>query len=82
MNLYKRFIQKDLPSVYKFLNDKIVDLSTMAELVRVWAPSIKKPVPEKAPVRALEHVEASIKELQFYKARIFDPKLSENTDFT
>ena len=74
MNLFKGFIKKDLPSVYKFVSDKIVDISTMAELVRVWRPTVSKPAPKSAPVSAIDHLEESMSELRFYKAIIFDPK--------
>ena len=39
----KIFIQKDMPGLYKFLHYRIVDVSTIKELVKRWLPEKTAP---------------------------------------
>ena len=68
----KRFIDKYLPRFSDFLHYRIVDVSTVKELVRRWQPETFARAPEKRiKHRALEDIEDSIKELQFYRDESF-----------
>ena len=69
----KIFLHKDMPRLHSFLHYRIVDVSTIKELVKRWMPSDKfKAPPKKLAHRALEDIEESIEELKFYQKVIFD----------
>lgn len=68
----KRFLDKYMPQFMYHLHYRIVDVSTVKELCRRWFPGEYKMAPQKrASHRALDDIQESIKELQFYRANIF-----------
>jgi len=68
----KRFIDKYLPKFSEWLHYRIVDVSTVKELVRRWQPDVLARAPAKqAKHRALEDIEESIAELQYYREHSF-----------
>jgi len=68
----KRFIDKFLPKFSAFLHYRIIDVSTVKELVRRWQPEQFSRAPAKeCKHRALDDIEESIKELQFYRTQCF-----------
>jgi len=70
VDLDGRFLRKFMPSLYGFLKEQIVDVSTLKEIVRRWYPAL--PRFEKAGShRALDDILESIEELRFYRERIF-----------
>ncbi|XP_056297313.1 small fragment nuclease isoform X2 [Pseudoliparis swirei] len=84
----KRFLDKHMPQFMHHLHYRIVDVSTIKELCRRWFPEEYKMVPhKKAAHRALNDIQESIKELQYYRANVFKaseekkPKIVENRDF-
>ncbi|XP_068456759.1 small fragment nuclease [Clinocottus analis] len=81
----KRFLDKYMPQFMYHLHYRIVDVSTIKELCRRWFPEEYKMVPnKKAAHRALDDIQESIKELQYYRASVFKaseekkPKIVEN----
>ena len=60
-----------MPKLYEFLHYRIVDVSTIKELVKRWLPDLKAPA-KKECHRALDDILESIEELKFYKQYIFD----------
>ncbi|KAM3600771.1 uncharacterized protein V6R79_002326 [Siganus canaliculatus] len=76
----KRFLDKYMPQFMYHLHYRIIDVSTIKELCRRWFPEQYKMVPhKKATHRALEDIFESIKELQHYRANIFQiSKVDEN----
>ncbi|KAM9728008.1 small fragment nuclease [Menidia menidia] len=68
----KRFLDKYMPQFMYHLHYRIIDVSTLKELSRRWFPEEHKMVPhKKATHRALDDIQESIKELQYYRANIF-----------
>ncbi|EYF02962.1 oligoribonuclease [Chondromyces apiculatus] len=66
----RAFLQKGMPEILSFLHYRIIDVSTIKELVRRWCPA--KEAPKKREVhRALEDIRESIAELRWYRDRIF-----------
>ncbi|KZC12865.1 putative oligoribonuclease [Dufourea novaeangliae] len=66
------FLLKHMPLVTDYLHYRIIDVSTIKEVVRRWNPVIYENVPEKKHNhRALSDVKESIKELKYYKEHIF-----------
>lgn len=64
----RQFLRKYLPRVEAFLHYRIVDVSSVKELVRRWQPEIFGRLPAKKDAhRALDDIRESIAELEFYR---------------
>ncbi|XP_046426374.1 oligoribonuclease [Neodiprion virginianus] len=67
------FIQKYLPLVHNYVHYRIIDVSTIKELMRRWCPNQYARVPaKKFNHRALDDIKESINELKYYKSQLFD----------
>ncbi|XP_078122517.1 small fragment nuclease [Sander vitreus] len=74
----KRFLDKYMPQFMYHLHYRIIDVSTIKELCRRWFPEEYKMVPnKKAAHRALDDIQESIKELQYYRANVFKASTEE-----
>lgn len=68
----KLFLSRDMPAVIEHLHYRIVDVSTVKELVRRWYPNVYENVPEKTGNhRALGDISDSIAELAYYREHAF-----------
>ena len=67
----RRFLVKYMPMLTEYLHYRDVDVSTIKELARRWAPDIYDGVVKKNTHRALDDVRESIEELKYYQARFF-----------
>ncbi|XP_011640860.1 probable oligoribonuclease isoform X1 [Pogonomyrmex barbatus] len=66
------FLYKYMPSVNNYLHYRIIDVSTVKELVKRWNPDVYKSIPRKRlRHRALDDIRESIDELKYYKRHIF-----------
>ena len=66
----RAFLQRSMPEIVSFLHYRIIDVSTIKELVRRWCPVHE--APKKREVhRALDDIRESIAELRWYRERIF-----------
>lgn len=64
----RQFLRRFLPRVDAFLHYRIVDVSSVKELVRRWQPAVFARLPAKKDAhRALEDIKESIAELEFYR---------------
>jgi len=62
------FLRRYLPRVEAFLHYRIVDVSSIKELVRRWQPEVAARAPAKRDAhRALDDIKESIAELDFYR---------------
>ncbi len=69
----RQFLEKYMPGVLGHLHYRVVDVSTIKELVRRWYPQ-EQQVPKKREVhRALDDVRESIEELKWYRTKVFVP---------
>jgi oligoribonuclease len=66
----RRFVVRYMPELDEFLHYRIVDVSTIKELVRRWYPELRVPRKQGAH-RALDDIKESIEELRFYRAQVF-----------
>nr|XP_006642281.2 PREDICTED: oligoribonuclease, mitochondrial [Lepisosteus oculatus] len=74
----KKFLDKHMPQFMRHLHYRIIDVSTIKELCRRWFPEEYKLAPKKkASHRALDDIQESIKELQFYRRNVFKPNTEE-----
>ena len=68
----RRFLAQWLPDIENFLHYRCVDVSSIKELARRWFPEILADAPRKdGGHRAMDDIKASVKELEFYRSRIF-----------
>ncbi|XP_058838207.1 oligoribonuclease [Topomyia yanbarensis] len=68
----RMFLSRYMPRLNEFLHYRIVDVSSLKELCKRWNGAIFSRVPPKElRHRALEDIEESIKELQYYRQYMF-----------
>lgn len=68
----RKFLEKYMPELHSHLHYRNVDVSSIKELARRWFPSQYERLPrKKCAHRALDDIEESIKELQYYREAIF-----------
>jgi oligoribonuclease len=68
------FLARDMPALEGYLHYRIVDVSSIKELVRRWYPRAYFASPAKSGNhRALADIRESIEELRYYRATIFVP---------
>ncbi|WP_428265246.1 oligoribonuclease [Haliangium sp.] len=69
----RRFLRRYMASVDAYLHYRIVDVSTIKELVRRWyPPEVLAGAPDKTGNhRALDDIRESVAELRYYRSQIF-----------
>jgi len=68
----RRFLAEYMPRIDAFLHYRLVDVSTLKELVRRWFPAALSGAPVKVGNhRALEDIRESIAELRYYRGHVF-----------
>jgi oligoribonuclease len=74
------FLSRHMPTLDAFLHYRIVDVTSIKELVRRWYPQIPPPTKEDSH-RALQDIRESINELRLYRTHVFrgsdDPSRSK-----
>ena len=68
----KVFLQKYMPTIVDQLHYRVVDVSTIKELALRWYPHLEI-YDKKGNHRALDDIRESVAELQYYRAKIFNP---------
>jgi oligoribonuclease len=73
----RAFLRRWMPRLHNFLHYRNVDVSTLKELLRRWAPDVVAQAPEKqSSHRALDDIRESIAELRYYRTHLlpdFEP---------
>lgn len=69
----RRFLVKYMPRLNDYLHYRIVDVSSVKEVVERWYPSEFEPLGKKKSHLALDDVRESIEELKHYRDRFFRP---------
>lgn len=67
----RRFIIEHMPKLDAFLHYRIVDVSSVKDLVRRWYPKNKELPKKQEAHRALGDIRESIEELRFYRKNYF-----------
>lgn len=65
----RRFLYRYMPELERFLHYRNLDVSTLKELARRWAPDIAAGVKKGGSHRALDDIRESIEELRYYRQR-------------
>lgn len=76
----RTFLTRDMPRIDDHLHYRMVDVSSIKELLRRWYPRIYYASPEKnGGHRALADITESIQELRYYRAAAFTPQPGPDT---
>ena len=70
----RRFMIKYMSKLNQFLHYRLVDVSTVKNLVQRWYPKNEKPPKKTETHRALSDIRESIEELRFYRKTVFKEK--------
>jgi oligoribonuclease len=69
----RRFLARHMPRLEKFFHYRNLDVSTLKELARRWAPGVAADFTKQGAHLALADIRESIRELQHYRARLLAP---------
>ncbi len=66
----RRFLARLMPQLERFFHYRNLDVSTLKELARRWAPQVAQTFQKSATHLAMDDVRESIRELQFYREKL------------
>lgn len=69
----RRFLAKYMPKLEAYLHYRIIDVSSVKEVVRRWYPDEVSPPSKQQSHRALDDIRDSIRELRYYRSEVFVP---------
>jgi len=72
----RRFLARQMPTLEKFFHYRNLDVSTLKELARRWAPGIMGGFLKQGEHKALADIQESIRELAYYRQHLFAPPYS------
>jgi oligoribonuclease len=67
----RRFLARQMPQLERYFHYRNLDVSTLKELARRWAPQQTSGFVKQAAHLALADIHDSIRELEFYRERLF-----------
>jgi oligoribonuclease len=69
----RRFLARCMPELEAYFHYRNLDVSTIKELVRRWAPGVTDGFSKKGAHLALDDIRESINELDYYRQHVFSP---------
>ena len=72
----RRFLARYMPTLETFFHYRNLDVSTLKELARRWAPEAAAAFSKQGAHLALDDIRESVRELQYYRCVLFRPELS------
>jgi oligoribonuclease len=69
----RRFLARYMPDLERFFHYRNLDVSTLKELARRWAPTVAESFIKQGAHLASADIHESIRELRHYRARLFAP---------
>jgi oligoribonuclease len=69
----RRFLARHMPKLERFFHYRNLDVSTLKELARRWAPGLAESFVKQGTHLAQADIHESIRELRHYRARLFAP---------
>jgi oligoribonuclease len=67
----RRFLYREMPRLERFFHYRNLDVSTIKELARRWAPEVLAGLVKESRHQALDDVRESIRELEYYRKVFF-----------
>lgn len=74
----RRFLARHMPQLERFFHYRNLDVSTLKELARRWAPGVADGLVKHGAHLALADIHESIRELRHYRATLFAPAFRGN----
>lgn len=74
----RRFLARWMPDLERFFHYRNLDVSTLKELAKRWAPEVAKGFNKESRHLALDDIRDSVDELRYYREQFFRPDLSGN----
>lgn len=74
----RRFLARHMPKLERFFHYRNLDVSTLKELARRWAPGVVESFVKQGTHLAQADIHESIRELRHYRARLFAPEYAGN----
>ncbi|HEX7046535.1 MAG TPA: oligoribonuclease [Gammaproteobacteria bacterium] len=71
----RRFLARCMPALEKYFHYRNLDVSTLKELAKRWAPEVAKGYTKESTHLALDDIRDSIEELGYYREHLFRPGL-------
>ena len=68
----RMFLALQMPSINEFLHHRVVDVSSIKELVSRWRPELRDTFKKRNTHRALDDIRESIEELRHYREHFFN----------
>ncbi|MDH3647507.1 MAG: oligoribonuclease [Gammaproteobacteria bacterium] len=69
----RRFLARWMPDLERFFHYRNLDVSTLKELARRWAPDVAAGFKKDSSHLALDDIRDSVRELQYYRQHLFAP---------
>jgi oligoribonuclease len=69
----RRFLARWMPELERFFHYRNLDVSTLKELARRWAPGVAAGFHKQSSHLALQDIRDSIEELRYYREHLFRP---------
>ena len=69
----RRFLARHMPDLERYFHYRNLDVSTLKELARRWAPAVAEGFVKQGTHLAHADIHESIRELRHYRARLFAP---------
>jgi oligoribonuclease len=66
----RRFLYREMPQLERYFHYRNLDVSTLKELARRWAPAVYKGFSKDSAHTALSDIKDSIEELRYYRAHM------------
>jgi oligoribonuclease len=73
----RRFLARHMPTLEKFFHYRNLDVSTLKELARRWAPDLLAGFVKQGEHKALADIQESIRELAYYREHLFAPEYAK-----
>jgi oligoribonuclease len=73
----RRFLHRLMPTLETFFHYRNLDVSTIKELAKYWAPDLARGLKKEARHRALSDILESVEELRYYRPYLFSAVLEE-----
>jgi len=67
----RRFLARHMPKLENYFHYRNLDVSTIKELTRRWAPEVMKQYSKESKHLAMDDIKDSIEELKFYRKNVF-----------